>query len=74
MTLLLAWPFLIDLLYQSFGVFLAYYLDNDVFTGGTPIKYAFIGGLNFSVAMLMAPVATYTCRRWHFKLTLGVGV
>lgn len=26
------------------------------------------------MAMLMAPVATYTCRRWHFKLTLGAGV
>ena len=58
----------------SFGVFLAYYLDNDVFPGGTDVDYAFIGGLNFSVAMLMAPVATYTCRRWYFKWTLGVGV
>jgi len=58
----------------TFGVFLAFYLDNDVFPGATDIDYAFIGGLNFSVAMLMAPVATYTCRRWHFKWTLGVGV
>ena len=58
----------------SFGVFLAFYLDNDVFPCGTDLDYAFIGGLNFSVAMLMAPVATYTCRRWYFKWTLGVGV
>lgn len=58
----------------SFGVFLAFYLDNDVFPGGTDLDYAFIGGLNFSVAMLMAPVATYTCRRYYFKWTLGVGV
>ena len=58
----------------SFGVFLAFYLDNDVFPGGTDLDYAFIGGLNFSVAMLMAPIATYTCRRWYFKWTLGVGV
>lgn len=59
---------------QSFGVFLAYYLDNDVFPGGTSLDYAFIGGLNFSMAMLMAPVATYTCRHFHFKLTLAAGV
>jgi MFS family permease len=58
----------------TFGVFLAFYLDNDVFPGGTDIDYAFVGGLNFSVAMLMAPVATYTCRRWYFKWTLGAGV
>jgi MFS family permease len=58
----------------SFGVFLAFYLDNDVFPGGTDVDYAFIGGLEFSVAMLMAPVATYTCRRWYFKWTLGAGV
>lgn len=58
----------------SFGVFLAYYLDNNVFEGGTPLDYAFIGGLNFSVAMLMAPVATWTCRTFYFKWTLGVGV
>jgi hypothetical protein len=35
---------------QSFGVFLAYYINNDVFPGATPLDYAFIGGPSFSVA------------------------
>jgi MFS family permease len=59
---------------QSFGVFLAYYINNDVFPGATSLDYAFIGGLNFSVAMLMAPVATKTCRHFHIKYTLAAGI
>jgi MFS family permease len=59
---------------QSFGVFLAYYLDNNVFPGGTALDYAFVGGLNFSMAMLMAPLATKTCRHFHMKFTLAAGI
>jgi MFS family permease len=58
----------------SFGVFLAYYLDNNAFPGGTEVDFAFVGGLNFTGAMLMAPIATYTCRKFYFKWTLEVGV
>jgi hypothetical protein len=32
-----------------FGVFLAYYLANDHFPGATPLQFAFVGGLSFSI-------------------------
>jgi hypothetical protein len=33
---------------SAYAVFLAYYLDNDVFPGSSPIQYAFIGGLSLT--------------------------
>lgn len=32
-----------------FGVFLAFYLAHDHFPGATPLQFAFVGGLSFSV-------------------------
>lgn len=34
-----------------FGVFLAFYLANDHFPGATPLQFAFVGGLSFSVGL-----------------------
>ncbi|GAB7364379.1 hypothetical protein MBLNU230_g4922t1 [Neophaeotheca triangularis] len=59
---------------SSFGVFLAYYLSEDVFPGATFLEYAFVGSLSISCAMLISPVATITTRIWGTKATLGIGV
>lgn len=59
---------------SSFGVFLAHYLDNDVFPGGNYLSYAFVGSLSISCSMLISPVATTTTRLWGTKVTLGIGV
>lgn len=58
---------------QSFGVFLAYYLDNDYFHGATPLQFAFIGGLSTSQALLIAPLANYLSKRWGFKVPMMIG-
>ena len=38
---------------QSYGVFLSYYLSNDVFAGGTSLDFAIVGGLSIAAAMLI---------------------
>lgn len=59
---------------SSYGVFLAYYLANDVFPGATELQYAFVGGLSISMALLVSPVATITTRLYGTKTTLLIGV
>lgn len=39
-----------------FGVFLAFYLAHDHFPGATPLQFAFVGGLSFSVGSYTATV------------------
>ena len=61
---------------QSYGVFLGYYLENNIYQTATPTDFAFIGGLNFSVAMLASPVVTLLVRRnpfgIHLPMLIGV--
>ncbi|CAF9920119.1 MAG: hypothetical protein GOMPHAMPRED_001982 [Gomphillus americanus] len=59
---------------RSYGVFLSYYLANDVFPGATSIDYALIGGLSIGAAMLVSPAATYTTGRYGTQTTLLIGV
>ncbi|KAF2684085.1 major facilitator superfamily protein [Lentithecium fluviatile CBS 122367] len=58
----------------SYGVYLAYYLSSNRFPGATPLDYAFIGGLNFGLAMLVSSPATYLVRTLgtHPVMLLGV--
>ena len=59
---------------SAYAVFLAYYLSNNVFSGATPLQYAFIGGLSISQALIISPVATLTTRRFGTRTTLLIGV
>lgn len=59
---------------QSYGIFLAYYLDTDYFPGATPLELAFVGGLSISQALLVSPLATYMTRLSGTRTTLLVGV
>ncbi|KAH7313489.1 major facilitator superfamily domain-containing protein [Stachybotrys elegans] len=58
----------------SYGVFLAYYLANNVFPGANPMHYAFIGGLSISCAFLVSPIATTMVRLCGTKTAMMVGV
>lgn len=58
----------------SYGVYLAYYLASDTFHNATPLDYAMIGGLNFAIAVGLAPLITVICRRLGTRLTMIVGV
>ncbi|CAA9958550.1 mfs transporter [Pyrenophora teres f. maculata] len=59
---------------SAYAVFLAYYLSNNVFPGATPLQYAFVGGLSISQALIIAPIATLTTRRFGTRTTLFIGV
>lgn len=59
---------------QSYGIYLTYYLDHDAFPGATPTDYGFIGGFNFSAAMIASPLVTMMTREYGKHLTMGLGV
>ena len=58
----------------SYGVFLAYYLENDYFGGATPLDYAFIGGLEFGACMLISPACTILTREFGRPAVMTAGV
>ena len=60
--------------WQAFGVFLAYYLTHDTYHGATPFKFAFIGGLSISQALMVSPAITISTRKWGTRVTMFIGV
>jgi hypothetical protein len=58
----------------SYGVFLEYYLENDIYPGASDLDFAFIGGLNFSMAMLVAPIVTALARQYGIHVPMLVGI
>jgi MFS family permease len=60
--------------FQSYSVYLAYYLSHNKFPGGTPLDFAFIGGFNFAFALLVAPLATLLTRLYGVRGPMFVGV
>ncbi|KAJ9379529.1 hypothetical protein DTO063F5_7121 [Paecilomyces variotii] len=58
---------------QTYGVYLENYLADDRFPEATLVDYALIGGLNLSMAMLVAPAVTVIVRKYetHASMLLG---
>lgn len=48
-----------DSFFQAYGIYLSHYLAEDIFPEASTWDYAFIGGFNFSIAMLIAPIVTF---------------
>ena len=59
---------------SSYGVFLAYYLAHDYYSGASALDFAFVGGLSISQALLISPLATYITRVYGTRTTLLLGV
>lgn len=59
---------------QSYGVFLGHYLSERTFPGATPIDYAFVGGFNLCMAMLVAPLVTISSKQWGTHVTMLIGI
>ncbi|KIW68052.1 hypothetical protein PV04_04022 [Phialophora macrospora] len=57
----------------SYGVYLSYYIDHDIFSGASDLDYTFIGGVNFACAMLSGPIVNVCIRRTgvHFPMYCG---
>lgn len=51
----------------SYGVYLSYYLSNDVFAGAKDIDYAFVGGSNFAAALITGPLVNALLRKFGTK-------
>ena len=59
---------------SSYGIFLAYYLDNNYYPNASSLDFAFVGGLSISQALLISPLATYITRVYGTRTTLLLGV
>lgn len=59
---------------SSYGVFLSYYLANNVFPGATYLEFAFVGSLSIACALLVSPLATIATRKFGTRTTLFTGV
>ncbi len=59
---------------STYGVFLSYYLSHNYFPNTPSLVYAFIGGLSISMALLIAPLATWIVHSYGTKVCLHIGV
>ncbi|KKY28459.1 putative mfs mcp solute carrier family 16 (monocarboxylic acid transporters) member 6 [Phaeomoniella chlamydospora] len=57
----------------SYGVYLAYYLSHSTFQGARPLDFALVGGLNFGVCLIVAPLVTVLVRRYNLKVPMLMG-
>lgn len=57
----------------AFGVYLAFFLDNDYFKNATSVDYAMMGGLVICLAELCSPFVIILVKRIGFKTTLMSG-
>ncbi|CAG9982669.1 unnamed protein product [Clonostachys byssicola] len=59
---------------SAYAVFLAHYLDTDIFPGTTSLDYAFIGGLSLTCLFLISPVATICVGRFGIRPVMLAGM
>ncbi|CAG9982798.1 unnamed protein product [Clonostachys byssicola] len=69
---------------SAYAVFLAYYMDNEIFPGSSPMQYAFVGGLSLTygirptmfVGVVLETaslvIASFATQLWHLFLTQGL--
>jgi MFS family permease len=68
------WKILNDLSLQAYGIYLSHYLSDNIFPEASTWDYAFIGGFNFAIAMLIAPVVTILTRRFGTHIIMSIGM
>lgn len=57
----------------AFGIYLSYYLNYDVFPGGTKLDYAMIGGISFGLGTAFSPVINYFQGKVGTRYTIMIG-
>ncbi|KAK8858387.1 hypothetical protein IAR55_002614 [Kwoniella newhampshirensis] len=57
----------------TYGVYSAYYLQHNHFSGGTTLGYAWVGGLSVACALLCGPLANWLSRPFGFRITMLLG-
>lgn len=58
---------------SAYAVFLAYYLDNDVFPGASALSYAFVGSLSLTFLLAVSPLATAMVGKVGIRPTMLCG-
>jgi MFS family permease len=59
---------------SAYAVFLAHYLNNNIFPGATSLQYALVGSLSLTCLMLISPVATLAVGKIGIRPTMFCGV
>lgn len=59
---------------SAYAVFLAHYLNNNIFPGATSLQYALVGSLSLTCLMLISPVATLAVGKIGIRATMMCGV
>ncbi|OOQ86807.1 putative monocarboxylate transporter [Penicillium brasilianum] len=59
---------------SAYAVFLAHYLNNNIFPGATALQYALVGSLSLTCLMLISPVATLAVGKIGIRATMFCGV
>jgi MFS family permease len=59
---------------QTYGIYLSHYLADDLYPEATSWDYAFVGGFNFAIAMLIAPVVTILTRKLGIHIIMFTGM
>jgi MFS family permease len=59
---------------QAYGIYLSHYLADDIYPEATSWDYAFVGGFNFAIAMLIAPVVTILTRKLGIHVIMFTGM
>lgn len=55
-------------------MYLEKYLSGSIFPEATPVDYAIIGGLNFSMAMVVAPAVNVVSRKYRMQIPMLFGI
>lgn len=58
----------------AFGIFLSFYLNNDVFPGATPTDYALIGGIVIFLTLALIPYSAVILMKFGYKTTATIGI
>ncbi|CCH43278.1 putative transporter [Wickerhamomyces ciferrii] len=58
----------------GFGIFLSFYLENDVFPGATPTDYALVGGILAFLTLALIPYTSILLLKFGYKVTASIGI
>ncbi|KAM0805677.1 MFS transporter-like protein [Usnea florida] len=58
----------------AYGIFLDFFLANDLYPGATSLDYALIGGLSTSMSLVITPLINTSSRRLGLRPTLVFGL
>lgn len=58
---------------MTFGVYVSFFLEENHLPGGTPLRYAFVGGLSVGIALAVCPLANLLIKHFGFRVPVLLG-